>query len=214
MRCRIWQKALCAHAGTICSLDIKSSWMLLWASVILCTIADLLRPLTCFKKERCVCRISVFWYVLFPISLCTIKVGSKVKLPPPHWMWRREEFLALPTEKPNCPAPQGSSVLQSRAFNPLMADVVYIDNRQRVVTEFLTTEGSSPIKIHRRLGSVCNEDAIDVGLERWKGNWWQARSGRPGTAANSGRVKVSYWWNSWRELSQSIQSDMYSYRRS
>ena len=47
-----------------------------------------------------------------------------------------------------------------------MADVVYIDNRQRVVTEFLTTEGSSPIKIHRRLGSVCNEDAIDVGLER------------------------------------------------
>jgi hypothetical protein len=81
-------------------------------------------------------------------------------------MWHREEFLALPTEKPNCPAPQGSSVLQSRAFNPLMADVIYIDTRQRVVTEFLTTEGSSPIEIHRRLWSVCSEDAIDVSLER------------------------------------------------
>jgi hypothetical protein len=60
---------------------------------------------------------------------------------------------------------------QSRAFNALLADVVDVGTRQRVVTEFLTTEDSSPIEIHRRLRSVCGEDAIDVSSERGKGDW-------------------------------------------
>ena len=34
---------------------------------------------------------------------------------------------------------------QSRAFNALLADVVDVGTRQRVVTEFLTAEGSSPV---------------------------------------------------------------------
>jgi hypothetical protein len=47
-----------------------------------------------------------------------------------------------------------------------MADVV--GNMQRMVTEFLIAEGSSPIETHRRLNSVYDEDAIDVGSgRRW-----------------------------------------------
>ena len=33
---------------------------------------------------------------------------------------------------------------------------------QRVIMDFLTVEGSSPIEIQRRLRSVYSEDAIDV----------------------------------------------------
>jgi transposase len=35
-----------------------------------------------------------------------------------------------------------------------------------VVIQFLTVVGSSPIKIHRHLKSVCGEDAIDVSSVR------------------------------------------------
>lgn len=37
-----------------------------------------------------------------------------------------------------------------------------VHSRQRVVTQLLTAEGSSPLEIHTRLRSVCCEDAIDV----------------------------------------------------
>jgi hypothetical protein len=37
---------------------------------------------------------------------------------------------------------------------------------QRVVTEFLTAEGYSPIEIHRRLKSVYDEAALGVGSDR------------------------------------------------
>jgi hypothetical protein len=45
-------------------------------------------------------------------------------------------------------------------------DVEDLCNRQRVVTEFLTVEGSSPIEICRRLRSMCGEDSIDVSSVR------------------------------------------------
>jgi transposase len=73
-----------------------------------------------------------------------------------------------------------------------MADVVDVRSRQRVVIEFLTAEGSSPIKIHRRLRSVFGEDTIDVSSVRsWVrhfksgeyDNGDRPRSGRPATAA-------------------------------
>jgi len=45
-----------------------------------------------------------------------------------------------------------------------MADVVDIYTKQTAVNEFLTTDGSSPIEIHRCLRSTCDDDddAIDV----------------------------------------------------
>lgn len=55
---------------------------------------------------------------------------------------------------------------QTRAFNALLADVADVGNREKVITEFLNTEDSSPIEIHRRLRSLCSEDAIDVSSER------------------------------------------------
>jgi len=63
------------NAGMICSLDIK----VLWASVILCMIADLVRPRTCFKKEHCVLNLSIP-LCTFPMSLCTMKFGRKARL--------------------------------------------------------------------------------------------------------------------------------------
>ena len=57
-------------------------------------------------------------------------------------------------------------MFQSRAFNALMTDIVDVGTRQRLVAEFLTTDGSNTIKIHRRLRSVCSENAIDVSSER------------------------------------------------
>jgi hypothetical protein len=41
-----------------------------------------------------------------------------------------------------------------------MAGVVVVGRMQRLVTEFLTAEGSNPIVIHRRLNSMYDEDAI------------------------------------------------------
>jgi len=43
-----------------------------------------------------------------------------------------------------------------------MADNLALQTRQRVVTQLLTAEGSSPLEIHTRLGSVYCEDVIDV----------------------------------------------------
>lgn len=43
-----------------------------------------------------------------------------------------------------------------------MADVVDVRTGPREVTEFLTLEGSSPIRIHTCLRCVYGEDAIDV----------------------------------------------------
>lgn len=49
-----------------------------------------------------------------------------------------------------------------------MADDLGIHTRQRVVTQLLTAEGSSPLEIHTRLRSVYCEDAIDVSsVTRW-----------------------------------------------
>jgi hypothetical protein len=58
-------------------------------------------------------------------------------------------------------------------------DVVDIHTRQRVVIEFLTADGSSPIQTHRCLSRACGDDATDVSshsesiiLKKWKGHWW------------------------------------------
>jgi hypothetical protein len=51
-----------------------------------------------------------------------------------------------------------------------MADVVDANTKQRMVTELLTVEGSSPIEIHRHMRSVYGEDAIDIGKVR---SWLQ-----------------------------------------
>lgn len=79
-------------------------------------------------------------------------------------MWRREEYLALPAEWRHLPAPAGSSVPQSlmriEHSSSTKWRTVWTYVLVRVVTEFLTAEGSSPIEIHRRLRSVHGEDAI------------------------------------------------------
>jgi hypothetical protein len=46
-----------------------------------------------------------------------------------------------------------------------VARVVPVPPGLRVVTEFLTAEGYSPIEIHRRLRGVYGEEAIDVSSE-------------------------------------------------
>jgi hypothetical protein len=75
-----------------------------------------------------------------------------------------------------------------------MGDAVDIYTRQRVVIEFFTTEGSSPIKTHRHLRSMYGEDAIDFSsVRRWvhrfrsseKGNGHSLRSGQPATAVTT-----------------------------
>jgi hypothetical protein len=49
-----------------------------------------------------------------------------------------------------------------------MADDVRICTRQRMAIEFLGTESSRLIDIHRRLKSVYGEDAIDISsVRRW-----------------------------------------------
>ena len=65
-----------------------------------------------------------------------------------------------------------SSVLQpvtcSQHSSSAMADVVDVNTRQRMVTELLTAEGSGPIEVHRRLRSVCGEDAVEISsVKRW-----------------------------------------------
>jgi hypothetical protein len=62
-----------------------------------------------------------------------------------------------------------------------MAHVVDVRTKQRVVTGFLTAEGSNQIQIHRHLGSAYSKDAIDVSsdaglviLRAVKRHWWQA----------------------------------------
>jgi hypothetical protein len=42
---------------------------------------------------------------------------------------------------------------------------VCVRTKLRMVTEFLTAEGSGPIEIRRRLRSGRGEDAIDVSLD-------------------------------------------------
>lgn len=41
-------------------------------------------------------------------------------------------------------------------------DIVDVRTRQRMVIEFFTAEGSSPVEIHVLLRSVCGDDTIDV----------------------------------------------------
>ena len=49
-----------------------------------------------------------------------------------------------------------------------MTDVVDVRSRLRVVTEFLTAEGSNPTEIDRYGRNVCDEDAKDVSsVKRW-----------------------------------------------
>jgi hypothetical protein len=43
-----------------------------------------------------------------------------------------------------------------------MAYVMYIRTRQRVVTEFVTTESSGPIAIHTQIKIVYGADTTDV----------------------------------------------------
>lgn len=43
---------------------------------------------------------------------------------------------------------------------------VDVHSRQRVMIEFRTAEGASPIVIYRLLRSMCGEDAIDVSSVR------------------------------------------------
>jgi hypothetical protein len=86
-----------------------------------------------------------------------------------------------------------------------MVNVVDICIGQRVVIEFLTAEGSSPIEIHRCLRSVYGEDAIDVSLVRcWvccctsseKDIGDRPRRGRLATAVttkNKDKVDVLIW---------------------
>jgi hypothetical protein len=66
------------------------------------------------------------------------------------------------------------------------------------MSEFLTAESSSPLKIHRRLRIVYGADTIDVGSVRcWvrpfkngeKDIGYRPHSNRPATAATSGRVE-------------------------
>ena len=47
-------------------------------------------------------------------------------------------------------------------YQRIMADVMDVRIGQRMMMDFLTVEGSSPIEIQRRLRSVFSEDAIDV----------------------------------------------------
>jgi len=139
--------------------------MLLWASVIFCMIANLLRPLTYFKWEHCVLNLS------FP--LCTfsyepmyyeVRYGSKALLLLLLLLLLSSSSYSSSSSSPSFQRGAGKSFLpypldsntvqlgddhrcsnQSCAFNALLADVVDVATRQRVVTEFLTTEGSSPI---------------------------------------------------------------------
>ena len=113
MRCRIWQSVPWAQCRHDMFFGHKSlNWMLLWASLILWMIADLLRPLTCFKREHCVFNLSIptctFSYesIFYEVwCMCdrasymkmtrgtnlmqqvgisrTMKVGKKVRLPHP-----------------------------------------------------------------------------------------------------------------------------------
>lgn len=41
-----------------------------------------------------------------------------------------------------------------------------VGTMQKMVTEFLTAEGCSPIETHRRLNSVYDEDAVGAGSVR------------------------------------------------
>jgi hypothetical protein len=52
---------------------------------------------------------------------------------------------------------------------------VDVCTKQRVVIEFLTAEGSSPIGNHRLLRSMYGEDAIDVSSVRWWVRWFESR---------------------------------------
>ena len=57
-----------------------------------------------------------------------------------------------------------AAVSQSHVFNEVTVQLAVVDvhTGQRVVTEFLTVEGSSLIEIYRCLKSMYGEDAMDV----------------------------------------------------
>jgi len=83
-------------------------------------------------------------------------------------MWPRVEFLPHPADSDTVqPHQHHRCSSQSRVFNTVavqMADDVGIRTRQ--IIEFLGTESSSPIGIHRRLRSMYGEDAIDISSVR------------------------------------------------
>ena len=73
---------------------------------------------------------------------------------------------------------------------------MYVRTRQRVVTEFITAEGFSPIEVHRRLRSVYGEDAIDVSsvrrwVRRFKGDEKDIGD-RPGSALAKSFTRPAY----------------------
>ena len=81
-------------------------------------------------------------------------------------MWPRVEFLPHPPDSDTVQLHQDRRCSsQLRVFNTVavqMADDVGIHTRQRMAIEFLGTESSSLIDIHRRLRSLYGEDAIDI----------------------------------------------------
>jgi hypothetical protein len=75
-----------------------------------------------------------------------------------------------------------------------MADIVDVSSGHRMMIEFLSAEGYSPIEVHRGLSSVYGEDATDLSaarpwVHRLKGGendiCDRAHSGRHFTAATT-----------------------------
>jgi transposase len=73
---------------------------------------------------------------------------------------------------------------------------VDVRNGQRVMIEFYTAEGASPIEIYRRMRIVYGEDTIDVGsVGRWVRRFKSGEkdigdrpcNGRPATAVTTER---------------------------
>jgi hypothetical protein len=85
-------------------------------------------------------------------------------------MWPRVEFLPHPPDSDTVQLHQDHRCSsRSRVFNTVavqMADDVGILTRQSMAIEFLYTESSSLIDIHRRLRSVYGEDAIVINSVR------------------------------------------------
>jgi hypothetical protein len=123
-------------------------------------------------RRACTSYTIWLWKKSFPPEFESAKVGTKVM--PPFFnmfsMWPRVEFLPQPADSDTVqPHHLHRCSSQSRVFNTVevqMAADVGIRIRQIIATEFLGTESSSPIGIHRRLRSVYGEDAIDISSVR------------------------------------------------
>jgi len=124
-----------------------------------------------FRRACTNCKVWL-WKKTLPPEFDSAKVGTKVM--PPFFnifsMWLRVEFLPHPADSDTVqPHQHHRCSSQSLVFSTVavqMADDVGIRTRQRMAIEFLVTESSSPIGIHRRLRSVYGEDAIDISSVR------------------------------------------------